>query len=295
MNATYAALHERFAVALKTLPDKPLETADTALRALWFAAAGAPRSLVAAETGELPPLADAAARQRLEELVARRLAGEPVAYLIGRSRFMGLDLLSGPGALIPRIETELLAHGCIDALKANAARHTPRVIDVCTGSGNLAFAIAHHVPGAEVFGADISPDALALAMRNRDWLEAGRVSFRQGNLLAPFGAEFDGSVDLVACAPPYITSAKVPQMAAEISGHEPRLAFDGGPLGVTILLRLLEEAPRLLRPGGWLAVEVGLGQGPALQRRLVRDPKYDAVQALADARGDIRAILAQRV
>lgn len=294
MNATYATLHDRLEAALETLPDKPRENADTALRALWFAAAGAPRSLVAAESGELPPLPDDAARARLEELVTRRLAGEPVAYLTGRSRFMGLDLLSGPGALIPRIETELLARGCIDILAARTTPPAPRVIDVCTGSGNLAFAIAHHVREAEVFGADISADALALAARNRDWLDAARVGFRQGDLLAPFGAEFDGGIDLVVCSPPYITSAKVPQMATEISAHEPREAFDGGPLGVTLLLRLLEEAPRLLRSGGWLAFETGLGQGPALRRRAARDPHYAAVRALGDARGDIRAILAQR-
>lgn len=294
MNATYATLHQRLAASLETVPDKPLENADTALRALWFAAAGAPCSLAAAAIGELPPLADAAAQRRLEALVGRRLAGEPVAYLTGRSRFMGLDLLSGPGALIPRIETELLAQGCIDLLAARDAHQAARVIDVCTGSGNLAFAIARQVPGAEVFGADISADALALAARNRDWLKADNVSLCEGDLLTPFGAEFDATVDLVACAPPYITSAKVPHMATEIAAHEPRLAFDGGPLGVTILLRLLEEAPRLLKHGGWLAFEAGLGQGPAMQRRLARDPHYDTVRALTDAHGDIRAILAQR-
>lgn len=294
MDTTYATLHAHLEAALETLPDKPRETVDTALRALWFAAAGSPRSLAAAATGELPPLPDAAASARLARLVERRLAGEPLAYLVGRVRFMGLDLLSGPGALIPRVETELLARGCVELLRTRGARRGARVVDVCTGSGNLAFAIASEVPDAEVFGADISADALALAERNREWLQAANVTFRGGDLLAPFGPEFDGSVDAIVCAPPYILSAKVPHMAEEISAHEPRLAFDGGPLGVTILLRLLEEAPRLLRHGGWLAFETGLGQGPAMQRRLGRDPGYGEVRALLDAHGDTRAILARR-
>jgi release factor glutamine methyltransferase len=83
-------------------------------------------------------------------------------------------------------------------------------------------------------------------------------------------------------------------MAPEISAHEPRLAFDGGPLGVSLLLRLLEDSPRLLRAGGWLAFEAGLGQGASMRRRLERDDHYDEVRALADERGDVRAILARR-
>jgi release factor glutamine methyltransferase len=270
-----------------------METADTALRALWFTAAGTPRSLVGASDGELPPLADGHARHALTALVNRRLQGEPTAYLTGRGHFMGLELLSGPDALIPRVETELLARGCIELLQAATVRRPASVIDVCTGSGNLAFAIAHHVPDANVTGADLSAEALALAARNREWLGLPRVHIREGDLLAPFGDDADGSIDLIVCAPPYILSSKVPQMAGEISRHEPRLAFDGGPLGVSILLRLLDESPRLLRPGGWLAFEVGLGQGPAMRRRLERDARYGEVRALADTRGDIRALLAR--
>ncbi|NUO71611.1 MAG: peptide chain release factor N(5)-glutamine methyltransferase [Frateuria sp.] len=294
MDALYDALHARLSASLQTLPDKPRENPETALRALWFAAAGEPRSVVAAAQGALPPLADDGARQSLARMVERRLAGEPLAYLTGRGHFMGLELLAGPDALIPRVETELLARACVELLRPATARHPARVVDVCTGSGNLAFAIARQVPDAEVFGADISAEALALAARNREHLDLPRVELRCGDLLSPFGAGFDGTVDLVACAPPYILSAKVEQMAPEISAHEPRLAFDGGPLGVGVLLRLLEESPRLLRAGGWLAFEAGLGQGPAMRRRLERDSHYDEVRTLADDRGDVRAILARR-
>jgi release factor glutamine methyltransferase len=292
MDALYHALRQRFAASFQALPDKPEENPDTTLRALWFAAAGQPRSVAAAAQDELPPLAGDAARQALERLVERRLAGEPLAYLTGRSRFMGLELLSGPGALIPRAATEILAHACIDLLQS--ARQPARVIDVCTGSGNFAFAIASRVPDAQVYGADISAEALALAARNREHLRLPRVELRCGDLLAPFGADFDGTVDLLVCSPPYILSDQVERMAPEIASHEPRLAFDGGPLGIGVLLRLLEEAPRLLRAGGWLAFEAGRSLGPAMARRLRRDPHYGQVRTLADEHGDVRAILARR-
>lgn len=294
MDTLYRSLRNRLAGSLQTLPDKPRENPDNALRALWYAAAGQPRSVVTAGEGELPLLDDDVGRRRLQQFIQRRLAGEPLAHLTGRAHFMGLDMLSGPAALIPRVETEQLAQAGIELLLDELRHPAARVIDVCTGSGNLAFAIAHHVPDAAVFAADISAEALALAEHNRRHLGLERVELRRGDLLEPFGDGFDGTIDLVVCAPPYILSGKVEQMAPEIAEHEPRLAFDGGPLGVTILLRLLEESPRLLRPGGWLALEVGLGQGPALGRRLLRDPHYDAVRQLADARGDVRVILARR-
>lgn len=287
-HALYRTLHERLAGALQALPDKPEESPEATLRALWFAAAGQARSVVASVQGELPSL-DPGMAATLERLVERRLAGEPLAYLTGRCHFMGLEMLSSPGALIPRAATEILAQACIELLQPPAC-----VVDVCTGSGNFAFAIASRFPDAEVHGADISAEALALAARNRDHLGLSRVELHQGDLLAPFGGDFDGTVDLIVCSPPYILSDQVERMAPEIAAHEPRLAFDGGPLGVTVLLRLLEESPRLLRAGGWLAFEAGRRLGPAMARRLDRNPHYDQVRTLTDDHGDVRAILARR-
>lgn len=314
MNDSYQQWHERLVDGLSVLPDKPEETPASTLYALWHAAAGAPCSAAtAAARGELPALDDAA-RQTLDRLVLRRLAGEPLAHITGRQRFMGLEMLSGPQALIPRIETEQLANACIALLQDRQHASPARVIDVCTGSGNLAFAIAHHVPHAEVFGADLSEEAVAFAERNGRHLGLhSRVQFRTGDLLAPFEThDFLGRVDLIVsnppyiastrlgqadlivCAPPYIRSSKVEQMAGEIADHEPRLAFDGGPFGVTILMRLVEDAPKFLRAGAWLALEVGLGQGPALVKRLQRNDAYQETRALEDDNGDIRVILARR-
>ncbi len=283
--------------ALHTLPDKPEETTASALHTLWHLAAGRPLSIEAAALVPLPDLS-AAQQLKLDELTAQRISGTPLAHLTERQQFMGLELLAGPQALIPRRETELLARAALNKLlhlAENNSDHPVVVIDVCTGSGNLALALAHGAPSAQVFAADLSEDAVALAQRNA--LHLGlqdRVQLRSGDLLAPFDeAAFHGQVDLLVCNPPYISSGKLETMPAEIVGFEPRLAFDGGPFGIRILQRLMREAPRYLRPGGWLAFEVGLGQGPSVLQWLNKTGHYDTPESVLDAAGQPRAILAR--
>ncbi len=244
-----------------------------------------------------PPTLGADAIDRLEHLVAQRLTGVPLAHLTGRQRFMGLELLSGREALIPRRETELLGRAALDALREIARDGAaPVVIDVCTGSGNLALAMAYHEQMAHVLASDLSAAAVALARRNAAMLKLeGRVTIRAGDLLAPFDTpEYHARVDLLLCNPPYISSKKVDVMPAEIARYEPRIAFDGGPLGIRILQRLIDEAPQYLRRGGWLAFEVGLGQGPAIVRRLQRTGAFSDTRPIADDQGQIRAVLARR-
>src|SRR5690606_16222027 len=143
---------------------------------------------------------------------------------------------------------------------------------------------------------DLSDQSVQLARRNAAMLGLEqRAHFRSGDLLAPFDAPvFIARVDLIVCNPPYISSGKVAAMAPEIAEHEPRLAFDGGALGVSILTRLMHEAPRLLRAGGWLAFEVGSGQGAAMARRLRNDGAWDQVRECSDAQGAVRVVLARR-
>ncbi len=276
--------------------DKPDETAEATLRALWWLAAGEPRSLAAARSEPLPTL-NAEGLARVDALVSRRLDGVPLAHLTGRQDFCGLELLAAASALVPRRETELLAESAIQLGNQLAGGQDGiQVVDVCTGSGNVALAIASHCPAARVFGADIDAAAIGLAQENALHLGLdARVSFRCGDLLAPFaGPDFRQQIDLLTCNPPYISSAKVERMPSEISAHEPRTAFDGGPLGVSILMRLIDEAPLWLRDGGWLAFEVGLGQGRSMARCLERRSEYDEVREIHDANGATRVLLARR-
>ena len=293
---TFQTFHDWLADAVKFLPDKPEETPETTLRALWHTAAGAPKSAQLAAQSKLPELNDEGL-STLTRLMQQRIVGAPLAHLSERQQFLGIEMLAGPEALVPRKETELLAQSAVE-LARNLADRRPevRVVDVCTGSGNVALAIARRVPAARVCGSDLSPQAVALARRNSAHLGlADRVAFYEGDLLAPFESDdWIGQIDLLTCNPPYISSGKVPRLPAEIADHEPKLAFDGGPFGVSLLIRLVKEAPRFLRTGGWLAFEIGLGQGPALLKRLRASPTFHEISAVCDDTGDVRAIIARR-
>jgi release factor glutamine methyltransferase len=277
------------------LADKPEETAEGLARALWLTAAGTPVSVEGAAAMALPEL-DEAATGRLRGLLARKRAGEPLAHLTERQMFMGLELVAGPAALIPRKETEILGRALVAKARELAReRGELLIVDLCTGCGNLALACAAHEPSARVWGADLSADAVALARRNAQHcgLES-RVRFVEGDLFAPFeAAAFVGRCDIVSCNPPYISAAKVPGMHPEISGFEPELAFNGGTYGISILTRFLREAPRFLKPESWLALEIGAGQGPAIARQLAKNPIFSWIDTCTDAAGEIRAVLAR--
>jgi release factor glutamine methyltransferase len=277
------------------LPDKPEETPERLLSALWSTACGAPVSVDRAPQASLPAL-DTDSLERLRELIERKKAGVPLAHLTERQTFLGLELLAGPEALIPRKETEILGRAALAKIGCMARkRGALLVIDVCTGSANLALAYAYYEPQARVLASDLSPEAIALARRNVNFTGLGaRVELRLGDLLEPFEtAEFIGHCDFLSCNPPYISAAKVKEMHPEISQHEPSAAFNGGVYGVSILMKLIRNAPRFLRPGGWLGFEVGHGQGAGLARQLERNPAFAGVETYADAGGEVRAILAK--
>src|SRR5882762_8306344 len=277
------------------LPDKPEETPERLLCALWSTACGAPVSVDRAPQGSLPAL-DTDGLERLRELLERKKAGVPLAHLTERQMVLGLELLAGPEALIPRKETEILGRAALAKIGCMARkRGTVLVVDLCTGSGNLALAYAYYEPQALVYAADLSPDAVALAQRNVHFTGlAGRVGLRLGDLLEPFEShEFVGRCDFLSCNPPYISTAKVREMHPEIAQHEPEAAFNGGVYGVSILVKLIRLAPRFLRPGGWLGFEVGHGQGAGFARQLEKNPAFAGVEIYADAGGEIRAILAK--
>ena len=291
----FASLLDRLNLSLVIQHDKPEETPETTIRALCFAAAGIPLSVRLASTKKLPELTPEA-RCMLTVLVEKRLSGVPLAHITQRQHFMGVEMLAGPAALIPREETEILGREALAIAKSLAdERESVTVLDLCTGSGNIPLVIAANEPRARIIGADVSPEAIEIARENALYLglEKG-VDFRQSDMFSSFESEeFYGNIDLLTCNPPYISSAKVETMTAEISRHEPRLAFDGGALGVTILRKLIRGGSRFLKPASFLCFEVGLGQGKPLARMLGNAKVYRNIRTLSDSAGNIRAIVAQ--
>lgn len=281
----------RLEAEVSILPDHPEETPDSTLRALWAMAAGTPLSVVAAADRALDPL-PVGGERLLAALVERRITGSPLAHLTGRQGFMGVELLAGPEALVPRMETEILGRTALDLVRATDGS---TVIDLCTGAGNLAAGVAVAAPHVTIHAADLSTAAVGLARANMLFIDAAdRVTLHEGDLFDALPDDLHGTADVVICNPPYISSAKVGEMPAEISEHEPRLAFDGGSLGLSIVGRLVQEAPTWLRPGGWLCFEIGLGQGSYWQKRVLRFPGWAEVGAVEDDEGNVRVVTARR-
>lgn len=292
-SATYQELLTEVHEFWHPLPDKPEETPHSILKALWHTASGFPLSAERAQQISLPPL-DGNMYRKLRTFLDRKKDGVPLAHLTERQHFLGMELLAGLHALIPRKETEILGRAMVAKLKQLAAeRGHVYVMDLCTGSGNLALAYANHVPAARVIGSDICANAIALAKRNALHLKLhDRVEFLQGDMFSPFETGEYNRWDLVSCNPPYVTSAKVSKMHLEISRFEPEVAFDGGHFGISVVSKLLSNAPRFLKHSSWLGFEVGLGQGNFYLKQLKKNPVFCAVEPHTDETGNIRALLA---
>ena len=237
-----------------------------------------------------------------EALLARRLAREPLQYVLGTVPFAGLDLVIGPGALIPRGETEVLVERVAAALRpgdgpahdGNSAPlpvHAPLLVDVGTGSGAIVLALLRRLPGWRGIGIDSSSAALAWARRNRANVGDRSCELIHGNLLASIRT---GAVDAVVSNPPYIRSAEIPDLAPEILDHEPPEALDGGVDGLEPFRRLVEEAARVLRPGGLFAAELAPDEPDEAAELLAVSGAFHAVRIFIDLAGRKRGLLARR-
>ncbi len=203
----------------------------------------------------------------LRDLVARRARREPLQHITGRAPFRNVELLVGPGVFVPRPETELVAGVAVDALSAVAAAE-PVAVDLGTGSGAIAIAMATEVPHARVYAVELSPDAHAWASRNIEHTGAA-VTLVLGDLASALG-ELDGTVSVVASNPPYVPTDAVPR-DPEVRLHDPELALYGGPDGLDVIRDLSATALRLLHPGGTLVIEHGELQGAAIRALLTTD------------------------
>jgi release factor glutamine methyltransferase len=222
----------------------------------------------------------------LRDLVRRRQAGEPVAYLVGHKEFWGIDLLVDRRVLVPRPDTETLVEEALDRLDARLAdAPPPRVADVGTGSGALALALAHARPFAAICASDVSPDALAIARTGAERLGLP-VTFVEGDLAGPLLPH--APFDLVVANLPYIPTGDLADLPPEVL-CEPRLALDGGADGLDLVRRLVAEAGALLGPGGALAVEIGAGQAAAVAA-LFEAAGFGAIRTRRDLGGIDRVV-----
>lgn len=210
----------------------------------------------------------AAEARRFRRLVERRMAGEPVPYIVRRTTFRGLQLEVGPGAFIPRQSTEFMAEQAIRRLRG---RSSPVHVDLATGVGPVALAVASSVPRARVFGVDLWSRPIRLAKGNALRLGLSNVVFLRGDLFAPLPEALRESVDAVTIHPPYVGRGEIHDLPVEIKGFEPRESLtDFSPRGTGLLERVVAEAPAWLRPGGWLLVEVSPDRARAVATAIRR-------------------------
>ena len=215
---------------------------------------------------------------RYREMVKRRAAGEPVAYICGEKEFMGLTFKVTPAVLVPQPDTETLVEAAIERLRG---KKSPRVSDICTGSGAIALALAHYLPETSVAATDISADAVSIAKENAESLGLSeRVEFREGDLLAPLSGE---PFDAIVSNPPYIPSVEIAGLPREVRA-EPIIALDGGADGLDFYRRLVHESAALLKDSGFLAVECGDTQAGAIAEMAVTGGfgRTEIVHDLAD-------------
>jgi release factor glutamine methyltransferase len=238
--------------------------------------------------------ADAApedARARFRELVRQRIEGCPVAYLVGRKEFFSLPFEVSPAVLIPRPESEFVVLECLRLARGMAA---PRVLDIGTGSGNLAVTVARQHKRAQVTAMDVSPEAIAVASRNaRQHGVADRVHFLEGDLFAPLAA--GEQFDFILSNPPYIAREDLPALPPGVRNYEPHRALDGGPGGFAVFDRLIKEARQHLEVGGYLIVEIGAPQEAEARRRIAALADYELAETTYDGSRHPRVLRARKV
>jgi release factor glutamine methyltransferase len=228
-----------------------------------------------------------------KSLINKKIKGEPIQYILGSREFWSLDLRVTPEVLIPRPETELLVE---EALKiCREEKHlTHRFMEVGTGSGAIAIALAKELPGCFILAEDISWKAIFVAKENaRIQGVSDNIRFLVGDLFPPL-KEGRFPFDLILSNPPYIPSSKIGTLAREIAEFEPRIALDGGPDGLELLRRIVIGSVSFLKEGGWLMLETGEGQGEAVAEMIWNTGSFASPSIIKDHSGADRVIRARK-
>jgi len=231
---------------------------------------------------------------RAKSSVTRRAAHEPLQYILGTEEFCGLEFRVTPAVLIPRPESELLVQ---EVLRWGGDNKKAVIVDVGTGSGCVTVTLATILEEARFLAIDRSAEALAVAKSNADRHAVGdRIEWVQGDLLVPLRERrMAGRVDVIVSNPPYIAEGDWAGLQPEVRAFEPRAALVAGPKGTEFHERLLRESGEFLVPGGFLLMEIGQGQFPAIRQTAEQVGGYTPLEVLADAAGIERVIIAQRL
>ena len=282
---TYSELYLDARRALMSMEDQ--QTASHLARNLLCYVSGKSHESVIADRDKY---ASEAVSEELDKLVQRILQEEPLAYVLGEWSFYGMNLHVNPSVLIPRDDT--CAVTALAIKKALFLEQSPRILDLCTGSGCIGLAIASRVKDARVTLADISKDALSVARKNAMRLKlSGRVSCYQADALQP-APGFLGKFDMIVSNPPYITSAEMEQLPKSVRDYEPHLALHGGADGLLFYRQIIKNYCDALKPGGFLCFEFGMDQGDDVCS-LLEANGFTVVERVNDFNGIERAVMAQ--
>lgn len=234
------------------------------------------------------PAVDDITENLFDSLVCRRLAGEPVQYIVGNAEFNGLDLIVEKGIFIPRPETETL----IDAVLSLPITHhnSPKILDLCTGSGNIAISLAKLIPRANIVATDVSDRALAIAKKNAARHNvAEKIEFHNGDLFQILAFDKMFKFDIITCNPPYIKTRDIGLLQREIR-HEPEIALDGGCDGLEFYRRIASQATLYLKKGGSLFLEIGFNQLKDIEKIFCRERSYSIKAVKKDFSGIERVV-----
>jgi release factor glutamine methyltransferase len=229
-------------------------------------------------------------------LVRRRVKREPLQYITGHQEFWSLDFFVNPGVMIPRPETEILVEEALRLRQGGLLSDNlhPSILDVGTGSGAIAIALAKEIEGARIWASDISPEALALAEENARRHNLGeRITFCEGDLIEPFlGTSV--TFDMIVSNPPYIATEAFESLPAEIRCYEPRAALDGNEGGMHCIQRLIEQCGPYLKAGGWLLIEMDPDQTERALRLIDSARCFEYKERLVDYRDSYRMVKARK-
>ena len=266
-----------------------LEEAELDARILLGAALGLDLTGLVAQAARL--LAEAET-SRLAQYAGRRIAGEPVARILGSREFWGLPFRLSEATLVPRPDTETVVELALEIFRERQASRQMRIADIGTGSGAILLALLHEIPGAVGVGTDLSLTALKTARDNAAALGlADRASF----VACSYAAALRGPFDLVVSNPPYIPSAEIPKLSIEVREHDPHLALDGGNDGYDAYRALIPQAAERLAPGGALIVEAGQGQARNIETLMTAAALVVDRPPKADLAGIPRAVSARKM